>query len=28
LPRMYKLAGLAAGGMIAAAVLSFLGGRS
>ena len=28
LPRMYKLAGLAAGGMVAAAVLSFLGGRS
>jgi formate dehydrogenase iron-sulfur subunit len=28
LPRMYKLAGLAAGGMIAAAVVSFLGGRS
>jgi formate dehydrogenase iron-sulfur subunit len=28
LPRMYKMAGLAAGGMVAAAVLSFLGGRS
>jgi formate dehydrogenase iron-sulfur subunit len=28
LPRMYKLAGLAAGGMVTAAVLSFLGGRS
>ena len=28
LPRMYRLAGLAAGGMVAAAVLSFLGGRS
>jgi formate dehydrogenase iron-sulfur subunit len=28
LPRMYKLAGLAAGAMIAAAVVSFLGGRS
>jgi formate dehydrogenase iron-sulfur subunit len=28
LPRMYKLAGLAAGGMVAAAVLSFLTGRS
>jgi formate dehydrogenase iron-sulfur subunit len=28
LPRMYKLAGLAAGGMIAAAVVSFLWGRS
>jgi formate dehydrogenase iron-sulfur subunit len=28
LPRMYKMAGLAAGGMVAAAVLSFLGRRS
>jgi formate dehydrogenase iron-sulfur subunit len=28
LPRMYKLAGLAAGGMVAAAVLSFLGRRA
>jgi formate dehydrogenase iron-sulfur subunit len=28
LPRMYKMAGLAAGGMIAAAVLSFVKGRS
>jgi formate dehydrogenase iron-sulfur subunit len=28
LPQMYKMAGLAAGGMIAAAVLSFLKGRS
>jgi formate dehydrogenase iron-sulfur subunit len=28
LPRMFKLAGLAAGGMVAAAVVSFLGGRS
>jgi formate dehydrogenase iron-sulfur subunit len=28
LPRMYKLAGLAAAGMVTAAALSFLGGRS
>jgi len=27
LPRMYKRAGLAAAGMVAAALLSFIGGR-